>query len=509
MLKVATYCRVSTSKDDQINSFDRQMQMYEEEIYIHDDWELYKAYCDKGISGTDVLNRPGFLEMINDGLNGEFDVLITREVSRLSRNIQQFYEFVRSLVKKGINIYFIDDEINTLMPDFEIRAAGIISHAQDESRKTSQRVKRGQLIAMKNGIVHGTSMLGYDLRDGKLFINENGAETVKMIYDMYVNKNLGIRQIKRKLEKLGIKTYKGNDIWNIKSILNILKNEKYCGDLLQRKTCTIDYLTHKKIKNAGEKIHIVNHHEPIISREVWNEAQKKLSKKNKNKKSNTAKYILSGKIKCGECQKNFVSRTRNNSDGLILKTWKCSSAIIHGKKKSHEYGCDNSKQLRNDVAMDMVKKAINKLELNEEYLKNEILHILRKTLKPSYKQNFENIISYQNKLNFLKKAQEKILNDELFGIYSLDVIKEKTLKIDNEISIIRKKINFLNSENPEAINYNEFEKNVIEYLKKFLEYEQYNDNYIRFIIKNITVFKNQTAIVSFNFLDENVFFNLY
>ena len=159
--------------------------------------------------------------------------------------------------------------------------------------------------------------------------------------------------------------------------------------------------------------------------------------------------------------------------------------------------------------MDKEKKAINKLELNGEYLKNEILHILRKTLKPSYKQNFENIISYQNKLNFLKKAQEKILNDELFGIYSSDVIKEKTLRIDNEISIIKKKINFLNSENPEAINYNEFEKNVIEYLKKFLEYEQYNDNYIRFIIKNITVFKNQTAIVNFNFLDENVFFNLY
>ena len=103
--KVATYCRVSTSKDDQINSFERQMQMYEEEIFIHDDWELYKAYCDKGISGTDVLNRPGFLEMINAGLNSEFDILITREVSRLSRNIQQFYEFVRSLVKKGINIY--------------------------------------------------------------------------------------------------------------------------------------------------------------------------------------------------------------------------------------------------------------------------------------------------------------------------------------------------------------------------------------------------------------------
>ncbi len=117
------------------------MQMYEEEICTHDNWELYKSYCDKGISGTDVLNRPGFLEMINDGLNNKFDILITREVSRLSRNIQQFYEFVRSLVKKNINIYFIDDDINTLMPDFEIRAAGIISHAQDESRKNMKSVK--------------------------------------------------------------------------------------------------------------------------------------------------------------------------------------------------------------------------------------------------------------------------------------------------------------------------------------------------------------------------------
>ena len=238
---------------------------------LHDDWELYNSYYDKGLSGTEVLNRPGFLAMKEAGLNCEYDILITREVSRLSRNIQHFYEFVRPLVKKGIQIFFLDDEVDSNMPDFETRAAGLISHAQDESRKTSQRVKRGQKIAMQNGSVFGNSLLGYDLRDAKLFINVRGAEVVRKIFDMYVNKSMGIRQIKKALEKENITTMKNNINWSIKSIHSVLHNEKYCGDLVQQKTYTPDYLTHEKKKNPGGEIIIKNHHEPIISRDMMNQ----------------------------------------------------------------------------------------------------------------------------------------------------------------------------------------------------------------------------------------------
>ena len=506
MFKVATYCRVSTSKDDQINSFERQMQMYEEEILIHNDWVFYKSYYDKGISGTDVLNRPGFLEMINAGLNKEYDILITREVSRLSRNIQQFYEFVRSLVKKGINIYFIDDEINTLMSDFEIRAAGIISHAQDESRKTSQRVKRGQLIAMKNGVVHGTCMLGYDLLDGKLLINESGAEIVKNIFNMYVNKNMGIRQIKKELEQSKIPTYKGKELWNIKTILSVLKNEKYCGDLTQGKTYTIDYLTHKKVKNLGKKITIKNHHEPIISRSVWEKAQQILEGRSPEHKQHGFKYVLSGKIQCGECNKNYVSRTRNNSNGSVLKAWRCSSSLMQGKKDLNLHGCNNSKQLRDDVAMDMLKKAVNILVLDVNYITATIISVIKKTLKPSYNNNLENIIFLENKLNMLKKAQKKLLDSELNGVYSIEIIKEKSLQLKNDIAIIENNLKSLKTENILLKNYSEFEKNTFDYVSNILNEKLYPDACLRFMLNKITVFENQTAIINFSFINEDIFF---
>lgn len=494
MFKVATYCRVSTSSEDQINSFERQMQMYNDEIMLHDDWEIYRSYYDKGLSGTEVLNRPGFLEMKEAGLNREYDILITREVSRLSRNIQHFYEFVRPLVKKGIHILFLDDEVDSDMPDFETRVASLISHAQDESRKTSQRVKRGQKIAMQNGSVFGNSMLGYDLRDTKLYINIKGAQTVRHIFDMYVNKDMGIRQIKRELEKENISTMKNNSTWSIKSIYSILRNEKYCGDIVQGKTYTTDYLTHERKWNNGRRIEIKNHHEPIISREMWEEAQNQLKASSpKISRDNSKRHIMSGKIKCSECGKSFVSRTRKNRDGTFLKAWRCSTANTEGGKQLNGTGCSNGKQLRDDVAMDMIYQVLGTLKIDKKYVLQNLLHVIRKSLKSAIDHDNKNIECYERELNRIKSKQRRILEMDLAGDYPKDIIKEKLAELEGDTKQINDNIKALKHSKNTARNYDEFENEISECINGMVDFEIVDNEYLRSIIKRITVYPDRTA----------------
>lgn len=503
MLKVATYCRVSTSSEDQLNSFERQMQMYNEEILLHDDWELYNSYYDKGLSGTEVLNRPGFLEMKEAGLNREYDILITREVSRLSRNIQHFYEFVRPLVKKGIQIFFLDDEVDSNMPDFETRVASLISHAQDESRKTSQRVKRGQKIAMQSGSVFGSSLLGYDLRDTKLYINRKGAEIVRKIFDMYVSRDMGIRQIKKSLERENIVTMKNNNHWSIKSIYSVLRNEKYCGDLVQQKTYTPDYLTHEKKKNPGGTIVIKNHHEPIISREMWNEAQKKLNAKSPDTTDCLSnRYVMSGKIKCGECGKSFISRTRKNRDGTLSKAWRCSTANTDGKRQPNGIGCDNGKQVRDDVAMDMLYQALGTLKLDNEYILQNLLHIIKKSLKGAIDHDHKNLAYYKNELAKLTEKQSRILDMDLLGDYPKDMIVKKLSDINSDIADVTQKIRELKKSNDIACNYDEFEKDIAEYIRNLLCFKNAPDTYLRAILKRITVYPDRIAKLEIENADE-------
>lgn len=486
VFRVATYCRVSTSSEDQLNSFERQMSMYTEEIKSHENWVLYKSYYDKGISGTEVMNRPGFLEMKQAGLDSNYDILITREVSRLSRNIQQFYEFVRPLVKRGIRIYFLDDEVDSGMPDFEIRAAGLISHAQDESRKTSQRVKRGQQMAMKSGRVFGTSLLGYDVIDSRLYINQEGAKTVKYIFDMYVNEGIGIRQIKKRLEEAECMTVKNNFVWSLKSIHYILRNEKYCGDIVQGKTTTCDYLTHERCLNKGDMVELHNHHEPIIGRDIWEKAQERLDKNNVGK--NTGRYAMSGKIRCSECGKNFVSRMRSNG----IRVWRCATVCSEGAG-----ACRNSKQLRDDAARYMFVSSISQLILEREKLIKDVCEAARRSIKYGINNSVREFSDNISEIARLNDMQRMLIEMKLSGKYPEDLIVEKLNAVNDEIRIIE---NCKFSEHPDR--YDVVEKNMIKFSESILCGEKESDIFIRELLKRITVYPDRTAELEFNHIKE-------
>ena len=238
VLRVAAYCRVSTDKLDQANSLESQQRYFNEYIARNPLWELAEIYVDEGITGTNTYKRENFNRMIRDGKDGKFDMIITKEVSRFARNLLDGIYYTRQLREYGIRLIFMNDGIDTDQPDHEFRLAMMGSIAQEESRKTSERVKWGQRRRMEQGVVFGRDMLGYDVRDGKLIINEEGAQIVRLIFHKYLDEGKGCHVIANELREAGIQTSRFMKEWSYTVILRVLKNEKYCGDLVQQKTYT-------------------------------------------------------------------------------------------------------------------------------------------------------------------------------------------------------------------------------------------------------------------------------
>lgn len=233
---MAAYARVSTDKEDQINSLTNQREYFESYIKSNGDWEFVEVYFDEGITGTQTKKRKGFNHMINDCKNGKIDLILTKEVSRFARNTVDTLNYTRMLKEYDVGVFFINDNIDTCQNDGEFRLAIMASVAQEESRKISERVKWGQRRAMENGVVFGNnSIVGFDINDGVLSVNESEAEVVKLIFHKYVNEGKGTHIVARELYEDGIKPPKSSkDFWSSTMILNILRNEKYVGDLLQK-----------------------------------------------------------------------------------------------------------------------------------------------------------------------------------------------------------------------------------------------------------------------------------
>ncbi|MCL2573074.1 MAG: recombinase family protein [Defluviitaleaceae bacterium] len=278
--RVAAYCRVSTDSLDQANSLESQRAYFEQYIQKIPKWQLHEIFADKGISGTSTKKRKDFNRMISAAVSGDFDLILTKEISRFARNTLDSIQYTRELKKHGIGVIFLNDNINTLDADAELRLTIMASIAQEESRKTSERVKWGQKRQMEKGVVFGRSMLGYDVRNGKMHINEEGASIIRLIFDMYINKGMGCHAIARTLSQERYTTITGRKEWSHTTIHKILRNEKYCGDLVQKKTFTPDYLTHDKKQNQGEEEFIIikDHHAPIISREAFQKAEDMLNR---------------------------------------------------------------------------------------------------------------------------------------------------------------------------------------------------------------------------------------
>lgn len=235
VIRVAAYCRVSTDKTDQANSLESQQKYFNEYIKRNPLWKLYNIYVDDGISGTNTKKRAAFNQMIKDAKCGNFDLIITKEISRFARNILDSISYTRELKAIGVGVIFLNDNINTLDNDAEMRLAFLSTMAQEESRKTSERVKWGLRRQMENGVVLGRDMLGYDVRNGKLIVNEEGARTVRLIYHKFLDEGKGAHRIAKELREEGIKTSSRMKDWSYTVILRILRNENTAATLFSKR----------------------------------------------------------------------------------------------------------------------------------------------------------------------------------------------------------------------------------------------------------------------------------
>jgi len=369
MITAAAYCRVSTDQGDQVGSFEAQKQYFEDYIKGQTQLQLYRIYADEGISGTSTKNRTCFHEMMRDAREGRFKLLLTKEVSRFSRNILDTIAYTRELRQLGVAVRFVTDGIDTTDPDAELRLSIMASIAQEESRRTSARVVWGQTRQMEKGVVFGRSLLGYTVRNGQIELEPQGAETVRKIFMRYAVDQISCTRIAAELEEQGIKTATGGESWSASSILRILKNEKYVGDLIQKKTYTPDYLTHEKQINRGQvsKIEICDHHEPIISRDLWSRAQDRLAAVCSHNRTAHAGSVcaLSGKVRCGVCGRLLSARTKYRKDGTWYRRWCCPGDGANS--------CKLGRILRDDDALQMVKTALCSISIDREGIANQIV----------------------------------------------------------------------------------------------------------------------------------------
>ena len=430
MIMVASYCRVSTDKEDQANSFASQQRYFKEYIDRQPDWELYQVYADEGITGTSTKKRVQFNLMISDAKMGKFQIILTKEVSRFSRNILDTISYTRMLKALGVGVYFMNDGINSLEPDAELRLSIMGSIAQEESRKTSTRVKWGQTRQMERGVVFGRSMLGYDVKNGTLTINPEEAELVRLIFHKYGVEGKGTSVIAREMREAGFLTYTGNPRWNNGHIIKILKNEKYVGDLVQKKTYTPDYLTHQKKYNYGaeEKVCLTNHHEAIIDRNLWNTVQSELARRNRHGQlgiGHGSRYVFSGKIKCGLCGSSFVSRKKRYQNGRSTKKWCCFTAVQEGTSHldpmGNAVGCDIGQLVRDDFAHEVLNTAIGAVLISSTWAAGQIAACINEEILYSEITDQGNTEKLEYEIQQVKQKKESILD----AFFSKDITKEE------------------------------------------------------------------------------------
>lgn len=407
-LRVTYYARVSTEKDQQLNSFQNQIMYFENEIKSISNWTFVEGYWDEGITGTSLEKRDDFNRMIQDAENHKFDLILTKEVSRFARNTVDTLTTVRNLLNYGVGVYFETDNINTLSNEGELRLTIMSSLAQDESRKLSTRVKFGFKRSIESGKVLGNNAIwGYKKDKCKLVIVEEEAEIVRKIYELYSTGNYGIRRLGDELANLGYYADKQTQKKFVFSTLKgILTNPKYKGFYVGNKTTKIDFLS-KKVKYFDEKEWIQYKDEkgyvpPIVSEELWNKCQEIYNKNSSNIKNKATsynnKYVYSGKIFCKYDGQPFWRTMWHKT----VEVWQCSEY-----KRNKRSACPNSPTIHKKELDFIMKMIFDNLFKNKSTYIDQLIGICKKVLSEN---NYENKIKeLQIKIDNIKLEKKNLI----------------------------------------------------------------------------------------------------
>ena len=431
--RVAAYCRVSTDKDQQLNSFDNQVDEWKKRLEDDPDVILVGIYADEGISGTSEEKRTEFQRMINDARAGKIDKIVTKSISRFARNIQTSIDYARELKTLGVEIYFDNEHISTLDPSSEVMFTISAIMAQEESRHISDNVKWTFAKNKKEGVpLIPSNLLGYrrDPDNPKnLIIIPEEAEIVRLIFKLYTD-SVGTNEICRRLEKEGYLTSRGRAKWYNSTIEGIVSNEKYCGDLLLQKSVTIDFLKHKRVKNDGleEQVYIKNNHEAIVDRDTWDRAQLILDKNrnrfrgdNKDSHKYASKYPLSGMLVCYNCGDTFKRRHWTQGYETPRIMFQCSG-YVNGEIGER---CP-SKAISEDIVLKATCEVINKIYVNRGKNYERVLtNVSKNELEENLQEQIDEAITRQSAIeseidDIIQKKQsttddvEKIILDKQY-----------------------------------------------------------------------------------------------
>ena len=390
-LRVAAYCRVSTNSEEQLNSYENQKAYYTEKIMTNPDWTMVDVFADEGKTGTSACKRKDFLRMIRQCRQGKIDMILAKSVSRFARNTVDTLNYTRELRSLGIPVIFEEQNINSIHPESEFLITIHGAFAQSESEDTSSRVRWGIQQSMRTGKanIQLKTLLGYQKGpNGEMVIVPEQAETVKLIYEMYLSGKT-LRSIKESLEARGLRNAAGTTEWTTSNLRTILSDEKYCGDVLRQKTFIRDCISKQVVKNTGQrpKYLIQNHHDAIIPREQFDAVQFEMARRraqtDRSRKSvptgtgkYSGKYALSGLLFCGECGTAY-RRVVWTQHGEKRAVWRCTSRLDYGKKY-----CKDSPTLDEEPLQQAVLAAINASMSDHGILTAQLTDAMEQELAP-------------------------------------------------------------------------------------------------------------------------------
>lgn len=515
MLRVVAYCRVSTEKEQQLDSLEKQKEFFEE-FARQNNYTLVKIYADEGITGRQIKKRDEFNKMMRDAKKGMFDMVAVKDISRFARNTVDLLINVRELKAMGIEAQFISNSYKSLgNSEFILTVYGAI--AQEESAGLSKKVKFGKNITAKRGRVPNI-VFGYNKKEKEKYtleINEEEANIVREIFDMYVNKRYGANKIARILNDRGIKTKRDNSLFCGTAISRMLKHKIYIGQVVNKQSEVVDFLSGRREKLSEEdQIVVIKEELRLISDELFYEAQKIMEENTKKylqpmlKHKASDKFIFSTLIKCEHCGYSFFRENRQYKNHYIR--WKCS-----GKKSLGRKFCDNDVAIDEDELINAIKRYFNGILINKKEFIEKTIQKYNKILKENNK-NIKTDKELQKNLDKLKKIKNKYIDMYTDEMIDAAEYKELTYKIDNQIKDIKHQMKIAKFSIADQDTLNKDIKNKMkeieevlngnftnEGLKKIIDIIRINkDGNIEIILKGLTNFDYDNEVIVRDIIDE-------
>ena len=503
--RVAAYCRVSTDSEEQLNSYEAQKSYYTQKIEESSDWEMAEIYADEGISGTSMKKRTEFKKMITACKRGHIDLIITKSLSRFARNTVDCLETVRLLKANGIGVYFEKENINTLTESSEFLITLFSGFAQAESESLSKNVAWGWRKSAEAGNVYFQykKMLGYRKGvDGQPEIVPEEAEIIRRIYRRYLA-GCSLGQIKQELEQDNIPTAQKVERWSSAVIHNILTNEKYMGDALLQKTYITDCITKKVKKNMGERpmYYVENNHPAIIPRETFDQVQKEMTRRSSKRKvlqksgktelgKYSGKYALTELLVCGECGSPYkrVTWARNGKKRIV---WRCVSRLEFGTKY-----CHNSPTLDESRLHNAILAAMNEYAAIRQEVCPDVLAMVEEA-KRAMSQAGAMLLELKKRMDEVSQEQSDVLDRLLANMADAELNARMKALTDEKEAL---KVQILKVQQKEVSMAEQAAKRqqMWDSLKECSAgYTEFDDEFVRQIIRKITVEDAETIHVHF------------